>query len=423
MNFQIQVSQWSLYGLVILYLYYLYAVIPFERNLKRNVIFLAVETSILALCTYFGWMSLGLLAFVVVSVLFVYFYTEGFFFELWHKLLLPGLVLLLFSLLMDERIQQGGLFGIAHSRLLEMLSRSFSPWLIMLPLLLLLLSRHRGYLHFWNGALITCIYGAFLGLQGNWFNNRLQLFSHESVANGFLLLPTLLGLMIFILLEVTLVSYQKGYDRTTKDIREQMIGQRYDEIQAIYLNVRGWRHDYHNHLQVLKAAMDQGNHEKARAYLSEIESSLSRVDSHVKSGNLMADAILNSKLTLAEQKQIPVVCEVILPEKLFLADVDLCTILGNLLDNAIESCEALAVEQRFVRIYIAQKKEQLYLSIQNATQSQAPIAQDSFETPKSGEHGLGLRRVKVVIGKYKGYGKFVQQPGVFAAEISIPMLR
>jgi sensor histidine kinase regulating citrate/malate metabolism len=229
--------------------------------------------------------------------------------------------------------------------------------------------------------------------------------------------------MLFWLLELTLSKYEKGFLISTKELREQMLSQQYEEIQAVYLNMRGWRHDYHNHIQVLKANLDQEQLENARTYLNAIEDELRRVDTFIKSGNVMADAILNSKLTLAQQKKIAITCDAFLPEELFIHDIDLCTILGNVLDNAIESCEKLSEQDRFIRVYIALQKEQLYISIQNASVQEIDFEQKNYISTKRGNHGLGMKRVAAVVNKWEGYFHLCQEPGVFATEIMIPAIR
>lgn len=79
----------------------------------------------------------------------------------------------------------------------------------------------------------------------------------------------------------------------------------------------------------------------------ELEKDLDSVDALVKSGNLMVDAILNSKLTIAKQKQIHVQCKAHVAKHIAIRDIDLCVIIGNLLDNAIEACEMLEEKERF----------------------------------------------------------------------------
>ena len=81
----------------------------------------------------------------------------------------------------------------------------------------------------------------------------------------------------------------------------------------------------------------------------------------------MADAILNSKISLAKSKGITVKVDAHVPVKLKMSELDLCVILGNLFDNAIEASLPLPEEERLIRVYMVMKNTQLYISFTNFT--------------------------------------------------------
>lgn len=229
-----------------------------------------------------------------------------------------------------------------------------------------------------------------------------------------------LVLLLWATLELTRHSYRAGYERSTRAFQQNVLLHQYEETKEMYLNMRGWRHDYHNHIQGVKAYLSLGQIGEAAAYLDELDADLTHVDSYIRSGNLMADAILNSKLSLAEKAQIRVDCTAKLPEKLALSDVDLCVILGNLLDNAIEACEQIEPEKRFLRVYMVLIKEQLYISVQNAAKEILNFNERNYITSKRGQHGLGLMRMKLLVDKYEGCLNLQNEPGIFAAEVTLP---
>lgn len=229
-----------------------------------------------------------------------------------------------------------------------------------------------------------------------------------------------LVLLLWATLELTRHSYRAGYERSTRAFQQNVLLHQYEETKEMYLNMRGWRHDYHNHIQGVKAYLSLGQVGEAAAYLDELDADLTHVDSYIRSGNLMADAILNSKLSLAEKAQIRVDCTAKLPEKLALSDVDLCVILGNLLDNAIEACEQIEPEKRFLRVYMVLIKEQLYISVQNAAKEILNFNERNYITSKRGQHGLGLMRMKLLVDKYEGCLNLQNEPGIFAAEVTLP---
>ncbi len=79
------------------------------------------------------------------------------------------------------------------------------------------------------------------------------------------------------------------------------------------MTMRGWRHDYHSHLQSLKAKLDQGQIAEAKQYLNELENDLDDIHLIVESGNMNVDSILNSKLSLAMTHDIKVNVKVAIP--------------------------------------------------------------------------------------------------------------
>lgn len=110
----------------------------------------------------------------------------------------------------------------------------------------------------------------------------------------------------------------------------------------MYQQTRGWRHDYHNHIQTMKAHLAMGKSEELEAYLNEL-------------------------------------------------DTDLCLIIGNLIDNAIEACMRIEDEEnRFIRIYIDILKGQLYIYVMNAVGEELKRIGNVYASTKNGEnHGLG----------------------------------
>ncbi len=207
-----------------------------------------------------------------------------------------------------------------------------------------------------------------LGLLGIWawtkaLNwQRLLLVSALFVGLGFVpLLPLeiVLVLLSFITLDQVLLTVQKRYDLSSEAFQRSLMASHYQEVKDIYLQMRGWRHDYHNHLQSFKSYLAQGQVAELGEYLNELEAELDSIDTLVKSGNAMVDAILNSKLSLARKHEIEMNVKVAVLAALPISDVDLCVILGNLMDNAIEACRQIPVDERWLRLYLDTQGEQL----------------------------------------------------------------
>ena len=228
--------------------------------------------------------------------------------------------------------------------------------------------------------------------------------------------------LAFVIMEYIQLRILKREEDKTVIYQNELLKKQVDETEALYTTMRGWRHDYHNHLQSLKSYLHLNQFDQMENYLNDLEKDLDSIDRTYKSGNLQLDAILNAKLAIAKNKEIAIKCDAVMPKEVAVSDIDLCVILGNLLDNAIESCCKLSnTEDRFLRIYIARMKGQLYLSVMNATNEAVRIRTDEYFTNKRGDHGHGLRRVDQTVKKYNGYINRQNEPGVFATEILLPL--
>ena len=143
--------------------------------------------------------------------------------------------------------------------------------------------------------------------------------------------------------------------------QRELIETHYREVDNMYRQIRGWRHDYRNHIQTMKAYAAVGNWDALQNYLDLLDEDLTRVDTVIKTGNPMTDAILNSNISLARAKGIEVVADAHIPVKLKSSEIDLCCIIGNLFDNAIETSMKLPENQRLIRVYLEKTFEFLDL--------------------------------------------------------------
>lgn len=215
----------------------------------------------------------------------------------------------------------------------------------------------------------------------------------------------------------------KQIDKRLAAYQRELIETHYQEVENMYRQVRGWRHDYRNHIQMMKVLAVNGDLEGLKVYLDQLDTDLNTVDTVVKTGNAMADAILNSKISLAKSRGIPVQVDAHIPVKLKMSELDLCCILGNLFDNAIDASLALPEDQRLIRVYMDMKGSQLYISFTNFTASKKlPKVGKRFRTTKGEGHGFGLVRIDSIIERLDGYLSRNSEDGAFTTEILIPQV-
>ena len=217
--------------------------------------------------------------------------------------------------------------------------------------------------------------------------------------------------------------FSKQIDKRIAAYQRELIETHYREVENMYRQMRGWRHDYRNHIQMMKVLAANGDMDALKAYLDELDTDLNTVDTVVKTGNPMADAILNSKISLARSRNIPTQVDAHIPVKLKMSELDLCCIIGNLFDNAVEASMALPEEKRMIRVYMDMKGTQLYISFTNFTAAKKlSKVGKGFRTSKGEGHGFGLVRIDDIVSRYDGYLSRNSEDGAFTTEILIPQV-
>ena len=217
--------------------------------------------------------------------------------------------------------------------------------------------------------------------------------------------------------------FSKQIDKRIAAYQRELIETHYREVENMYRQIRGWRHDYRNHIQTMKVLAANGDMDALKVYLDELDTDLNTVDTVVKTGNPMADAILNSKISLARSRNIPTQVDAHIPVKLKMSELDLCCIIGNLFDNAMEASMALPEEKRLIRVYMDMKGTQLYISFTNFTAAKKlSKVGKGFKTSKGEGHGFGLVRIDDIVSRYDGYLSRNSEDGAFTTEILIPQV-
>ncbi len=237
------------------------------------------------------------------------------------------------------------------------------------------------------------------------------------IMTGILLILILINLMLWLFAMPGYVS------RRISRFQNELVNRHYDEVDTMYRKMRGWRHDYHNHIQTLMAYLSMAQYDEASGYLEQLTEDLAKVDTVLRTGNVKVDAILNSKLALIQERNINVDATAIVPKEISVPDIDLSVLIGNLMDNAMEACAKLPEEERFIRVYIDVIKKQLYISVTNSMNGKAKRRGNHFLSDKQGNHGFGLLRIDDIVARHGGYLNRKAEDGVFATEVMLPLVR
>lgn len=193
------------------------------------------------------------------------------------------------------------------------------------------------------------------------------------------------------------------------------------EVRSIHTEMRGYKHDFHHHLQTLKGQLQAGEISRALAYIEQLDKQLMQVDTLLKTGNVSLDATLSAKIAQAKAGHIAVTVKACVPDTLTLTDAELSILVGNLFDNALEACMGVA-EGRFIRIYMSMKGKMLYFSMLNAAGKKRKKTGTLFSSHKADGHGFGLRRAEAILKEHGGWCKYNSEDGAFTSEFLVPAI-
>lgn len=176
----------------------------------------------------------------------------------------------------------------------------------------------------------------------------------------------------------------------------------YEEIVEKNRSLREYRHDYRNNLFALNALLNENKVETAKEYISGMSDSLAATYSRFMTGNFLADAILTDKAVAAEKRGIKLDFEGRIPQN-SIANIDLCTILSNAIDNAIRGAGGCTDAE--ISVSANEDAERLILTVKNTVLNKVEIKDNAIKTTKSDRenHGFGLNAIKKTAQKYGGF--------------------
>ena len=201
----------------------------------------------------------------------------------------------------------------------------------------------------------------------------------------------------------------------------QYVGERkrMEEVKRLYEEIRSVRHDLKNHLVCIDLLAKQEKCEEIREYIRKFSQETQSDRMVLFTGNDTLDAILNTKMSFAEQRGIRCATEVTCA-KLPLAQADISVLMGNLLDNACEAAERASEKKISVKII----RQGNYVSICVENTVEAPVLAENpiLKTTKADKsvHGLGTKNIRKIVEKYSGMMEYREYGNMFLCDILIP---
>lgn len=216
-------------------------------------------------------------------------------------------------------------------------------------------------------------------------------------------------LSVVLMMSVLIFNMNRQYEiekefAQIKAQQAELLERNYTTLNHAYSINAKLFHDLHNHIGVLRQLLTNKKLDEAMQYLDELQAPVREMTHTIWTGDETVDYLINSKAQAAEAIGMQYQAQVEFPRRTNLRSADLCAILGNLLDNALEAAKQAPKEERFVRLTIRRINQMLVIKVENSFSS-LPVKKDGeLKTSKeeNGLHGWGLKSAQTAAEKYDG---------------------
>lgn len=249
--------------------------------------------------------------------------------------------------------------------------------------------------------------------------NQTNLTKVEAVGSVSLLFAV--NIIAFYLYDSLAENYIKKSKLALLQKENELYSRQCEIMQSSTEDLQAFRHDMSNQLIILNHLLEEGKDEEARRQLDQLSHFIKGKVIYSTSGNTIIDGLVNYKLQSVASENIKVETEIVVPEQLNIDIADFITLLGNLLDNALEALKKVDREQRILTIKIVFSQERLIGRITNTYCGEIHQKDDKILTSKKEKqkHGYGLSNVEKIIKKYNGYMEIDHANGEFRVDFII----
>lgn len=228
----------------------------------------------------------------------------------------------------------------------------------------------------------------------------------------------MLNIVNYILQEAFFRSISLSYanEQLTRQISYQ--NDKYTQINASYRQTRSILHDTRKHYLTIQGYIEKKQYDTLSAYLTTALSDIQNTYTLSNTGNIVIDSMLSNYKILADQHDINFIDEInVSSDQIPLSDYDLCIILGNLLDNAVNACLHMQKDHCYIKIRLLTTDDHKFcLFVKNPY----PPAARPKKSPAGLEHGYGIQNIENIVNKYYGIMRITKNDA-YKTDILIPI--
>jgi len=197
---------------------------------------------------------------------------------------------------------------------------------------------------------------------------------------------------------------------------------RYEEATVVWDNIRKVRHDMKNHFAVISGHLKNEDTKACEEYIEQIMPSVESMGNLIRSNNSVLDYLINSKLSGLKETQI--VISGVVSNFDDVEDTDLASIIGNVLDNAVEAQERVTGIKRIELMFRMMNENRVIICKNTVSESVLKTNKELRSTKKNhDDHGLGHQIVETILKKYDGWVDYFETEDMFGVQVMLPMPR
>ncbi|MBQ8623974.1 MAG: GHKL domain-containing protein [Oscillospiraceae bacterium] len=216
----------------------------------------------------------------------------------------------------------------------------------------------------------------------------------------------------------TALEEQARRDRLLLDVQKHQ----YDNLAEYIEKTRAARHDFKHHIIVLRHMCEEKDFEAMRAYLADADTGTQKEIGVNISPNRTVNAVFDFYLKKAKESGITFKMDMRISESYGISDSDLCVLLGNILENAIEGCMTVEKDKRFIRIGSSEHADRLYLTFDNSFDGKLKTDYKNMILSRKRDYsraGVGIQSIHAVVQKYGGLMNIEAKDGVFCLSLTL----
>ena len=416
------------------YLIYLFIIhCGFSISPRRNRFFIGISGLIVLLAGAFNayYDVNSPIVYIVWSVLSICLFFEE---RVGHLIVLSAALMYFtgivdtFSVMLIQVMMIGG--GISSTDIAWWMEPAYLlSFVIYLLAYLRILKKHEVYMcdieFKYKFALLVqgSIFQMFYNFVFVFFDDNHTMYGWDAYAVFFI---SIVGVIYSVFLTLSLAVKNILSNRQNRELQSFMDMQKkqYDYQLQQSAAVRRFKHDLVNHIGVLRELMNEKKTEEAKEYIDTIWDMQDEFDLRIHTGDSSLDVIVNYYLYLAIKENIEFVVWGKLSEKMPLEMFDITTLMGNILQNAVEA--AIKTDVPRIRVELVEHKKEIFIVVSNSVAKRINTKTDFFMTSKKDKenHGFGLKNIVATVEKYHGeyYMESIEENGevLFKISIAIP---